>query len=37
MEEHVVKIISLEPVTHNVKHFRVEKPAGLQICPWPGY
>ena len=33
MEEHVVKIISLEPVTHNVKHFRVEKPQGYKFVP----
>jgi Flavodoxin reductases (ferredoxin-NADPH reductases) family 1 len=33
MEEHVVKIISIEPVTHNVKHFRVEKPKGYQFMP----
>ena len=33
MEEHVVKIISVEPVTHNVKHFRLEKPAGYQFIP----
>src|SRR6478736_2787107 len=33
MEEHVVKIISLEPVTHNVKHFRVEKPPGYEFVP----
>jgi len=33
MEEHVVKILSTEPVTHNVKHFRVEKPSGYQFIP----
>jgi ferredoxin-NADP reductase len=33
MEEHVVKIISIEPVTHNVKHFRVEKPGGYHFTP----
>ena len=33
MEEHVVKIISIEPVTHNVKHFRVQKPNGYQFVP----
>jgi ferredoxin-NADP reductase len=33
MEEHVVKIISIEPVTHNVKHFRVQKPEGYQFVP----
>lgn len=33
MEEHIVKIISVEPVTHNVKHFKVEKPGGYQFIP----
>ena len=33
MEEHVVKIISIQPVTHNVKHFRVEKPGGYSFVP----
>ena len=33
MEEHIVKIISIEPVTHNVKHFRVEKPTGYSFIP----
>src|SRR5436190_1671664 len=33
MEEHIVKIISIEPVTHNVKHFKVEKPRGYQFIP----
>ncbi len=33
MEEHIVKIISIEPVTHNVKHFKVEKPQGYQFIP----
>jgi len=33
MEEHAVKIISIQPVTHNVKHFRVEKPAGYSFVP----
>lgn len=33
MEEHVVKIISIEPVTHDVKHFKVEKPAGYSFIP----
>jgi len=33
MEEHVLKIISIEPVTHNVKHFKVEKPAGYSFVP----
>jgi ferredoxin-NADP reductase len=33
MEEHPVKIISIQPVTHNVKHFKVEKPAGYSFVP----
>jgi len=33
MEEHAVKIISIEPVTHNVKHFRVEKPEAYKFTP----
>jgi ferredoxin-NADP reductase len=33
MEEHVVKIISIEPVTHNVKHFKVEKPQDYHFGP----
>jgi ferredoxin-NADP reductase len=33
MEEHIVKILATEPVTHNVKRFRVEKPAGYRFVP----
>lgn len=33
MEEHILKIIAIEPVTHNVKHFKVEKPEGYQFIP----
>src|SRR5690606_26546769 len=33
MEEHNVKILSVEPVTHNVKRFRVEKPHGYTFIP----
>lgn len=33
MEEHNVKIISVTPVTHNVRQFKVEKPAGYQFIP----
>jgi ferredoxin-NADP reductase len=33
MEEHVVKIISIRPVTHDVKQFRIEKPAGYAFIP----
>jgi len=31
--EHIVKIISVTPVTHNVKQFRFEKPAGYTFHP----
>jgi ferredoxin-NADP reductase len=33
MEEHVVKIINIQPVTHDVKRFRIEKPAGYTFSP----
>lgn len=33
MEEHVVKIISIKQVTHDVKRFRVEKPSGYSFIP----
>jgi ferredoxin-NADP reductase len=33
MEEHVVKILSIEQVTHDVKRFRVEKPEGYSFIP----
>ncbi len=33
MEEHIVKILSVQPVTHNVKRFKVEKPAGYKYIP----
>lgn len=33
MEEHAVKIISTEPVTHNVRRFKVAKPPGYQFVP----
>jgi len=33
MEEHIVKILSVEPVTHNVKRFKIEKPAGYKYIP----
>lgn len=33
MEEHIVKIISIEQVTHDVKRFRVEKPEGYSFVP----
>ncbi len=31
--EHIVKIINIEQVTHDVKRFRVEKPAGYSFVP----
>ena len=31
--EHIVKIISVTPVTHNVRQFRFEKPAGYTFHP----
>jgi len=31
--EHVVKIISIKQVTHNVKRFRLEKPGGYHFVP----
>ena len=33
MEEHVVRILSIALVTHDVKRFRVEKPAGYSFMP----
>ncbi len=33
MEEHIVKILSTEEVTHDVKRFRFEKPAGYSFIP----
>ena len=33
MEEHIVKIISVDQVTHDVKRFRFEKPAGYSFIP----
>ncbi|MFI5187732.1 MAG: FAD-binding oxidoreductase [Chitinophagales bacterium] len=33
MEEYAVKIIAVEPVTHNVRRFKVEKPAGYSFIP----
>jgi ferredoxin-NADP reductase len=33
MEEHIVKILSIEPVTHNVKRFKIAKPAGYTYIP----
>ena len=33
MEEHIVKILNIEQVTHDVRRFRVEKPAGYSFIP----
>jgi glycine betaine catabolism B len=33
MESHIVKIISIRQVTHDVKSFRIEKPSGYQFVP----
>ena len=32
-EEHIVRILSITPVTHDVYHFRVEKPEGYTFVP----
>ncbi|OQY95374.1 MAG: flavodoxin reductase [Sphingobacteriales bacterium UTBCD1] len=33
MEEHIVKILSAEWVTHDVRRFKIEKPAGYSFIP----
>ena len=33
MEEHIVKILEVEEVTHDVRRFTVEKPAGYKFTP----
>ena len=33
MEEHIVKILSIEPVTHDVRHYKIEKPANYKFTP----
>ncbi len=33
MEEHIVRIISINQVTHDVKRFRFEKPSGYSFVP----
>jgi ferredoxin-NADP reductase len=33
MENHIVKIISVEPVTHDVKRFTIQKPEGFRFIP----
>ncbi|MBO9617687.1 MAG: flavodoxin reductase [Niabella sp.] len=32
-DQYIVKILSIEPVTHDVKRFRVEKPEGYSFIP----
>ncbi len=33
MEEHIVRILNIEQVTHDVKRFQVEKPSGYSFIP----
>lgn len=33
MEKHIVKILAIRKVTHDVKRFRVEKPEGYSFIP----
>lgn len=33
MEQHIVKILSIKEVTHNVRQFRIEKPGGYTFVP----
>ena len=33
MEEHIVKIFSIEYVTHDVRRYKIEKPAGYSFIP----
>lgn len=33
MENHIVKFFSVEPVTHEVKRFPIQKPAGYKFTP----
>jgi len=33
MEEYIVKILSIDQVTHDVKRFRIEKPEGYSFIP----
>jgi ferredoxin-NADP reductase len=33
MEEHIVKILNIDQVTHDVKRFQVEKPSGYSFMP----
>lgn len=33
MKEHIVKVVGVEEVTHNVRRFKVEKPEGYEFIP----
>ncbi|HZW39392.1 MAG TPA: FAD-binding oxidoreductase [Ignavibacteriaceae bacterium] len=33
MEEHIVKILDIEPVTHDVRRYKIEKPEGYSFIP----
>ncbi len=33
MEEHIVRILNIKQVTHDVKRFQIEKPAGYSFIP----
>lgn len=33
METHIVRILSIRPITHDVRSYRVEKPAGYSFVP----
>lgn len=33
MESHIVKVLSITPVTHNVRRYKVEKPEGYTFIP----
>ncbi|CAN5478770.1 hypothetical protein BH10BAC5_BH10BAC5_25970 [soil metagenome] len=33
MEQHIVKILSIEAITHNVNRYRIEKPSGYKFTP----
>lgn len=33
MEEHIVRILSIQPVSHDTRQYRVEKPAGYSFVP----
>ena len=33
MEEHIVKILSIEPTTQDVKHYKIQKPPNYKFTP----